>query len=97
MIYDGSDPATGKEKRSWHPAGTDRDAAERLARKLACDKRRRDKTARSLTFGAYLAYQHLLPGMGADAAARFERLVGSVLADDPDSEERRGNNRRNTA
>jgi integrase len=42
-------------------------------------------------------YQHLLPGMGADAAARFERLAGPVPTDDPDSEERRGNNRRNTA
>lgn len=42
-------------------------------------------------------YQHLLPGMGADAAARFERLTEPVPTDDPDSEEHRGNDRRNTA
>ncbi len=42
-------------------------------------------------------YQHLLPGMGADAAARFERLAGPVPTDDPDTVERRRNNRRNTA
>jgi hypothetical protein len=42
-------------------------------------------------------YQHLLPGMGADAAARFERLARPVPTDDPDTGERRGNNRRTTA
>ena len=24
VIYEGLDPATGKERRKWHPAGTDR-------------------------------------------------------------------------
>ena len=24
VIYEGLDPVTGKERRSWHPAGTDR-------------------------------------------------------------------------
>jgi integrase len=42
-------------------------------------------------------YQHLVPGRGADAATRFERLTKPVPTDDPDMEERRGNNRRNTA
>ena len=45
----------------------------------------------------FQTYQHLLPGMGADAAARFERLTGPVPTTDLDSEERRGNDRRNTA
>ena len=31
VIYDGLDPVTGRERRSWHPAGTDRADAERLA------------------------------------------------------------------
>lgn len=35
VIYEGRDPVTGKEVRRWHPAGTDRVEAERLAAKLA--------------------------------------------------------------
>ena len=31
VIYEGLDPVTGRERRTWHPAGTDRTAAERLA------------------------------------------------------------------
>jgi hypothetical protein len=31
VIYEGRDPVTGKERRSWHPAGTDPAEAERLA------------------------------------------------------------------
>ena len=31
VIYEGLDPTTGKERRRWHPAGTDRAEAERLA------------------------------------------------------------------
>ena len=26
VIYEGLDPVTGRERRSWHPAGTDRQA-----------------------------------------------------------------------
>lgn len=37
VIYECLDPTTGKEKRTWHPAGPDRVAAERLARKLAAE------------------------------------------------------------
>jgi integrase len=35
VIYEGRDSVTGKERRSWHPAGTDPAEAERLAAKLA--------------------------------------------------------------
>jgi hypothetical protein len=35
VIYEGLDPVTGKERRSWHPAGTDRGEAEALATRLA--------------------------------------------------------------
>lgn len=31
VIYEGLDPVTGKEIRSWHPAGTDRAEAECFA------------------------------------------------------------------
>ena len=59
VIYQGRDPVTGKERRSWHPAGTDRAEAERLAAKLAATETGRIDAVRSLTFGAYLTSQWL--------------------------------------
>ncbi len=59
VIYEGRDPVTGKERRSWHPAGTDRAEAERLAAKLAATETTRVDAVRSLTFGAYLTSQWL--------------------------------------
>lgn len=57
--YEGGDPVTGKELRRWHPAGTDRAEAERLAAKLAAEETRRVESVRSLTFGAYPTSQWL--------------------------------------
>jgi hypothetical protein len=38
VFYEGLDPITGRERRRrWHPAGTDRATAERLAARLAAD------------------------------------------------------------
>lgn len=37
VIYEGLDPATGKERRSWHPAGTSRQEAERLIRPVIAE------------------------------------------------------------
>lgn len=34
VAYDGLDPLTGKERRRWHPAGTDRAEAEQMARRI---------------------------------------------------------------
>ncbi|MCZ7537148.1 MAG: site-specific integrase [Acidimicrobiia bacterium] len=59
VIYEGLDPVTGKELRSWHPAGTDRAEAERFAEKLAAAAVKRMGAVRSLTFGAYLTSQWL--------------------------------------
>ena len=59
VIYEGRDPVTGKERRAWHPAGTDRAKAEQLARKLAAAETKRVDAVRSLTFGAYLTSQWL--------------------------------------
>ena len=59
VIYEGRDPVTGKEIRRWHPAGTDRAEAEKLATKLAAAKAKRVGAVRSLTFGAYLTSQWL--------------------------------------
>src|SRR5688500_7104622 len=59
VIYEGRDPVTGKERRRWQPAGTDRAEAERLASKLAATEAVRIDAVRSLTFGAYLTSQWL--------------------------------------
>ena len=42
VIYEGIDPLTGRERRRWHPAGTDQAAA----RALACDLAARHRAGR---------------------------------------------------
>jgi hypothetical protein len=61
VIYEGTDPVTGKERRSWHPAGRDRADAERLAARLANERDGAGDEARSLSFGAFLR-SRWLPG-----------------------------------
>lgn len=61
VIYEGIDPATGRERRSWHAAGTERADAERLAARLASELEGRNDEVRSLSFGAYLT-SRWLPG-----------------------------------
>lgn len=67
VIYEGLDPVTGKERRSWHPAGTSRADAERLAASLAAEMNGWDDGGRSLTLGAYLAARWL-PGKKLELA-----------------------------
>lgn len=38
VAYDGLDPLTGRERRRWHPAGSDRREAEALAGRLQVDR-----------------------------------------------------------
>jgi integrase len=59
VIYEGLDPVTGRDRRSWHPAGTDRADAERLAARLAAEHTGTDDEVRSLSFGAYLTRRWL--------------------------------------
>jgi hypothetical protein len=54
VIYEGLDPVTGRERRSWHAAATVRADAERLAARLAHEHEGRNDPARSTTFGLYL-------------------------------------------
>ena len=61
VIYEGTDPITGRERRSWHPAGCERGDAERLAARLASERDGADDQARSLSFGVYLT-SRWLPG-----------------------------------
>ncbi|MGH9099235.1 MAG: site-specific integrase [Acidimicrobiales bacterium] len=60
VIYEGVDPATGKEHRRWFPAGTRRSDAERLVTEIM--KRKNDGEYRPpdrITFGAYLTERWL--------------------------------------
>jgi len=61
VIYEGLDPVTGKERRSWHPAGTSRNEAVKLADRLAAERNELMRDAGSLTFGAFLT-ERWLPG-----------------------------------
>ena len=58
VIYEGVDPLTGRERRRWHAAGTDRAEAEQLATRLAASA---SATARQpgLTLGAFMVRQWL--------------------------------------
>ena len=78
VIYEGIDPVTGGERRSWHAAGTERSDAERLAARLAAERNGRNDEARSLSFGAYLT-RRWLPGkqvvLAASTYAGYRRNV----------------------
>jgi integrase len=55
VAYDGIDPATGRERRRWHPTGHSRADAEAVAARLdAIAEAAVDVVATQLTFGRYL-------------------------------------------
>jgi len=58
VIYEGIDPITGRERRRWHPAGTDRTAAERMASRLAAGVGARNRDP-GLSLARYLLEQWL--------------------------------------
>jgi integrase len=72
VIYEGLDPITGREKRSWHPAGTDHSEAIALAARLAAQRDGRNDEVRALTFGAYLT-GHWLPAKKLTLATSTHR------------------------
>ena len=78
VIYEGIDPIPGRERRSWHAAGTERPDAERLAAHLAAERNGRNDETRSLSFGAYLT-RRWLPGkqvvLAASTYAGYRRNV----------------------
>ena len=53
VIYEGVDPLTGRERRRWHPAGTDRTVAEQLATELAARACSVDRSS-GLTLATFL-------------------------------------------
>ena len=72
VIYEGLDPVTGNERRSWHPAGTDRSEAGALVARLALERDGRNDEVRSLTFGAYLT-SRWLPAKGLELKVSTHR------------------------
>ena len=78
VIYEGLDPVTGREIRRWHPAGTDRAAAERLAAKLAKAEKGRSDATRSLTFGAFLVRDWLPAKKRRLAAATYAGYARNI-------------------
>jgi integrase len=59
VIYEGIDPITGRERRRWHPAGTDRSAAEAIAKELADSACRDGRERASLSLAVYLTQRWL--------------------------------------
>ncbi len=59
VIYEGINPITGRERRRWHPAGTDEAAARRLATDLAGRRGRNSHERASLTVAVYLTQRWL--------------------------------------
>lgn len=58
VIYEGRDPVSGRERRRWHAAGTDRAEAERLASALAAEVRTTGGLP-GLSVGRYLLHTWL--------------------------------------
>jgi integrase len=54
VIYEGLDPTTGKERRRWHPAGTDRTEAEALAQRLSAQTAARGAERSRLTLARHV-------------------------------------------
>jgi integrase len=59
VIYEGRDPLTGRERRRWHPAGTDERAARELAREIAASQANDHPRRSSLTLAVYLTQRWL--------------------------------------
>ena len=59
VIYEGRDPLTGRERRRWHPAGTDERAARELAREVAASQANDRPRRSSLTLAVYLTQRWL--------------------------------------
>jgi len=66
VVYEGIDPATGKERHRWYPAGTTRRGAEKVLGDLV--KRTHDGDDRAperITFSDYLRRRESVDGVCA--------------------------------
>src|SRR5215207_1091868 len=90
VIYEGRDAVTGKELRHWHPARTDRAAAERFAAKLAAEEqanRRHPKHGRGLAPKPVHSI-HLIIRASLDDAVRRGLVSRNVAAVAPAPKQR---------
>ena len=93
VAYEGLDPVTGRERRSWHSAGTNRADADKLPARLAAERHTHgtlliaagvpvkvvsERLGHATPTFTIETYQHVLPGMQADAARVFEHLSSSL-------------------
>ncbi|MEA3509835.1 MAG: tyrosine-type recombinase/integrase [Actinomycetota bacterium] len=79
VIYNGVDPITGKERRTWHRAGTDRAEAEALAARLAAvENTRRNGHRSKLTVAGFIT-RYWLPAKRLDLEAStfdgYQRVI----------------------
>lgn len=79
VVYEGLDPETGKERRRWVPAGTDRGEAETLARRLGAEEEQRRSGRRSQLTVAGFLIRHWLPAKQTQLApvtfAGYQRMI----------------------
>lgn len=79
VVYEGIDPATGKELRRWHAAGPRRSDADRLVNDLVRRRHEGDTTiADRVTLGAYLT-ERWLPLQESRLRPRTYRSYESVV------------------
>ena len=69
VIYEGIDPVTGHERRRWHPAGTDRAAAEQLTGAALRPITAATIAAAHRSDARRLSHPHVAPVEAGDAAA----------------------------
>ncbi len=77
VIYEGTDPITGRERRRWH-RGANRVAAEALARRLGSRRARLRQAGSLLTLSEYLLGKWLPAREAALTATTFARYVTSI-------------------
>ena len=79
VVYEGIDPATGKERHRWHAAGSRRIDAERLVNDLVKRRHNGEATATDRsTLGAYLA-ERWLPLQATGLRHRTHHSYSSVV------------------
>ncbi len=74
VVYEGVDPVTGRERRSWHPAGTERADAERLAAHLASDLQGRNDAVRGVDASAPISPAGGCPASGSCCGQHLRQL-----------------------
>lgn len=79
VIYEGIDPATGKERRRWYPAGPRKSDAQRLVTELVKQKNDGDYRAPDrITLGAYLTERWLPVQQGRLRASTFHSYQRTI-------------------